>query len=143
METIVAVSADPGDLENNCSQAITLGSSGVPVSVVHMSLSNEPVQVQAVIQPTQASVIQTAGSQNLQTIQVGSRLRCSHTHLRSRCPNEQASRGMAVHLLTVRVSVLCYTRCEVVHMHDLSLPAWTCLALHVVSRTLGYPSLLI
>ncbi|KAI0243162.1 Cyclic AMP-responsive element-binding protein 1 [Lamellibrachia satsuma] len=72
METIVAVSADPGELENNCSQAITLGSSGVPVSVVHMSLSNQPVQVQAVIQPTQASVIQTAGSQNLQTIQVAS-----------------------------------------------------------------------
>lgn len=122
METIVAVSADPGELENNCSQAITLGSSGVPVSVVHMSLSNQPVQVQAVIQPTQASVIQTAGSQNLQTIQVGSWLCCSRTRPSARYPNEQAYRRTAVYSFSVWI--VYYTRREVVHVHDLSLRAW-------------------
>ncbi|XP_046345695.1 cAMP-responsive element modulator-like isoform X2 [Haliotis rubra] len=50
-----------GDLEN--------GSQGI--SVVHVTIPNQPVQVQSVIQSNQHSVIQSAGSTgNVQTIQV-------------------------------------------------------------------------
>ncbi len=40
-----------------------------PVSIVHVSIPNQPVQVQSVIQGAQPSVIQTAGG-TIQTIQV-------------------------------------------------------------------------
>ena len=51
----------PGEIEN--------GSQGL--SVVHVTINNQPVQVQPVIQSNQPSVIQTAGTTgSVQTIQV-------------------------------------------------------------------------
>ncbi len=67
METITVNEANVGEVVS--SQASELDPSTHPVTIVHVAIPNQPVQVQSVIQQP-ASVIQSAGG-TIQTIQVG------------------------------------------------------------------------
>lgn len=60
MCTAMSEGSGPGEIEN--------GSQGI--SVVHVTIPNQPVQVHSVIQSNQPSVIHTTGGGSVQTIQV-------------------------------------------------------------------------
>ncbi|XP_064455180.1 cyclic AMP-dependent transcription factor ATF-1-like isoform X2 [Ornithodoros turicata] len=53
---------------SSSTQALAVQQPGGGVSIVHVSIPNQPVHVQSVIQPTQQSVIQAAGGATLQTL---------------------------------------------------------------------------
>ncbi|XP_064455185.1 cyclic AMP-responsive element-binding protein 1-like isoform X7 [Ornithodoros turicata] len=59
---------------SSSTQALAVQQPGGGVSIVHVSIPNQPVHVQSVIQPTQQSVIQAAGGATLQTLIPASKL---------------------------------------------------------------------
>uniref|UniRef100_A0A023G9R5 Uncharacterized protein n=1 Tax=Amblyomma triste TaxID=251400 RepID=A0A023G9R5_AMBTT len=58
-------------------QALAVQQPGGGVSIVHVSIPNQPMHVQSVIQPNQQSVIQAAGGAALQTLIPASKLDAS------------------------------------------------------------------